>query len=63
MIYDSDKGDRGKVFSNGKEVDLAIEYVNTETGECLYAPEPFEIQDGELVKKTVFLENVTFEPL
>lgn len=63
MIYDADKGDRGKVFSNGVEVDRKIVKVDTETGECQYIEYPVTIIDGQLEKRTIHLENVTFHPL
>lgn len=63
MIYDVDKGDRGKVFSKGQEVDRMILRVDTQTGRCEYVEYPATIIDGKLETKTIYLENVTFEPL
>lgn len=63
MIYDSAKGARGKVFSNGVEVDRCIMSVNTETGEVVCSVEPMRVENGEVVNETLVLENVTFEPL
>lgn len=63
MIYDSNKGDRGKVFSNGVEVDRSVIRVDTDTGECVCAVEPMRVENEELVTETTILENVTVEPL
>jgi hypothetical protein len=62
MIYDIDNGDRGIVFSNGVEVNKVLR-VDTETGECVKFCEPLRVENGEVVRETVVLENVTFEPL
>jgi hypothetical protein len=63
MIYDADKGDRGKVFSNGVEVDRMVIRVDTETGECVCSFDPMKVENGKLITETIFLENVTVEPL
>jgi len=62
MIYDSEKGSRGKVFSNGVEVDRCIKSVDTETGEVVCSVEPMRVENGRVVNETLVLENVTFEP-
>lgn len=62
MIYSVENGDRGKVFSNGVEIDLVLR-VDTETGECLRLSEPIRAENGETVKETIILENVRFDPL
>ena len=63
MIYDVDNGDRGRVFSNGAEVNLLIKRVDTDTGEVIHAPRPIAIRDQEVITETLILENVTVEPL
>lgn len=63
MIYDSTKGARGKVFSNGVEVDRCILRVDTESGEVVCSVEPMRVENGEVVTETLVLENVTVEPL
>jgi hypothetical protein len=62
MIYDVEKGDRGRVFSNGVEINKVIR-VDTETGECRKFREPLRAENGEALFEDVVLENVTFEPL
>ena len=63
MIYDSNKGARGRVFSNGVEIDRRVIRVDTDTGECVCAVEPMRAENDELVTETILFENVTVEPL